>query len=111
MRKIKCIPSRSGLFRSFIVNVIIFALPFYLSMFNFSPGLRYTHVFQKLSNNRTYPESKSSDVYYIRMQNRASKCKSQQSNMSETVKAVELYERFVGPLGSVATHFALIFNG
>ena len=31
--------------------------------------------------------------------------------MSETVKAVELYERFVGPLGSVATHFALIFNG
>ena len=80
-------------------------------MFNFSPGLRYTLVFQKLSNNRTYLECKSSDVYYIHMQNRASKCKSQQSNMSEAVKAVELYERFVGPLGSVATPSALIFNG
>ena len=110
MRKIQCIPSRSGLFGPFNVNVIIFALSFYVNMFNFPSGLRYTHVFQMLANNRAYLECKS-DVYYISMQNRTSKCKSQQSNMSETVKAVEPYERFVGPLGSVATSFDLIFNG
>ena len=56
MRKIKCIPSSSGLFGLFNVNVIIFALSFYVSMLNISPGLRYTHVFQMLSNNRTYLE-------------------------------------------------------
>lgn len=31
-------------------------------------------------------------------------------NLSETVKTVESYEWFVGPLGSVATPFALILN-
>ena len=62
-----------------------------------------------LSNNQTSLECKSG-ILYISMQNRTPKCKFQQSNLSETVKTVETYERFVGPLGSVATPFALILN-
>ena len=98
-RKIKFIPSRLGLFRPFNVNVIflLFVL-FYVSTFNFSPGFRSTHVLQMLSNNQTYLECKS-DVLYISMQNQTPKCKFQQSNLSETVKTVEPYERFVGNLG------------
>ena len=45
-------------------------------------------------------------IYYL--QNQTPKCKFQQSNLSEIVKTVESYERFVGPPGSVATPFALI---
>jgi len=44
------------------------------------------------------------------MQNQTPKCKFKQPNLSETVKTLEPYERFVGPLGSVATPFALILN-
>jgi len=58
MRKIICIPSRSGLFGPFNVSVILFVL-FYVSTLNFSLGLRYKHVFQMLSNNQTYLECKS----------------------------------------------------
>ena len=106
MRKIKCIPSRSGLFGPFNVNVIIFAVCLIFLLV----CVTHVQVFQMLSNNRTYLKCKS-DVYYINMQNRTLKCKFQKSNLPETVKTVEPYERLVGPLGSVATPFALIFNG
>jgi len=92
------------------MSMLSFFVLFYFSTFNFSLGLRYTHVFQMLSaNNQTYLECKS-DVLYISMQNQTPKCKFKQPNLSETVKTVEPYERFVGPLGSVATPFALILN-
>ena len=105
MRKIKFIPSRSGLqFRPFNVNVIFLRVLFCVGLFNSFSVSRHKHVFQMLSNNQTALECKSG-VLYISMQNRTPKCKFQKSKLSETVKTVETYERFVGPLGSVANTF------
>ena len=106
MRKIKFIPSRSGLqFRPFNVNVIIFVL-FCVSLFSFLSDLHYTHVLQIRSNNQTFLECKP-DALYISTQNQTRKCKYQQSNLPESVKTVEPCEWFVGPPGSVVTPFCL----
>ena len=108
MRIIKIIPSRSGLFRPFNVDVVFFVL-FYVSAFKFPLSLCYIHVLQTLSNNQTYLVC-NSDVFYIRKQNPAPKCKFQQPILSQTVKTVEPYECVFGPLGSAATPFVLILN-
>lgn len=90
------------------VDVVLFVL-FYVSAFNFPPSLCYTHVLQMLSNNQTYLVC-NSNVFYIRKQNQAPKCKFQQPILSQTEKTVEPYQWFSSPLGSVATPFVLILN-